>query len=78
MNENDLKEAKERMTGLKKITLEESSNVMNELMFEELTGKAEEYYDYENKINSVNLKDVKELAKTFLKEHSFASIIPED
>ena len=76
MTELDLSEAKERVIGLKKITTEESSGVMNELMYSEITGKAEEYYDYDNKIRAVKLADVKKVAKDLIKEYSFASVVP--
>ena len=75
MTEADLKEAKERLIGLKKVSSEESSNVMNELLMAEISGKAEDYYEFERKIKSVKLEDVKKLAK--IKDYSTASIIPE-
>jgi len=78
MGEDELKESKEKIIGLKRISLEESSNVMNDLMFEELVGKAENYYDYDNQINAVKLNDVKKLAKEFAKEYSFASVVPDE
>jgi len=77
MGEDELKESKEKIIGLKRISLEESSNVMNDLMFEELVGKAEDYYDYDNQINAVKLNDIKKLAKEFAKEYSFASVVPD-
>ena len=61
MNEKELEEAKEMLIGLKKVSSEESSDVMNELMFYELVSRAEDYYDYENKIKNVKLLDVKKL-----------------
>ncbi len=74
MKEKDLEEAKERLIGLKKVRSEESSRVMNALMFSELVDKAEDYYDYENKIRNVKLDDIKRLAK--IKEYSSAAIVP--
>ena len=76
MTEKNLTEAKEQLIGLKKVRSEESSNVMNEIMFAELLNKAEDYYDYENKINSVKLEQVKKIAKDLTKTYSFASIVP--
>ncbi len=76
MTEKDLKEAKERVIGLRKVSREESSRVMNELVFAELVGKAEDYYDYENRIMKVKLEDVKKLAKNLIKEYSTACILP--
>jgi len=78
MNEKDLQEAKERLTGLRKVSTEESINVMNELLFTELsTGNAAEYYKYENEINKVTLEEVKALASNSIKKYSTAAIVPE-
>jgi predicted Zn-dependent peptidase len=74
MSAKDLAEAKERLTGLKKVSSEESVNVMNELMYHECVSKAEEFYDYEKKINAITLEDVKKLAE--LKDFSTAAIVP--
>ncbi len=76
MTQENLAEAKQRLIGLKKITSEESSNVMNELMFYELTGKAEDYYLHEKKIKSVTLNQVKSLAVKNIKNYSTAAIVP--
>jgi len=76
MADKDLKEAKDRLIGLRHISSEESSRVMNELMFAELIGKAEEYYNYEEKINKVNLEDVKKLALKLINEYSTATVQP--
>jgi len=74
MTEKNLEEAKERVLGLEKISKEESSNVMNELLFAELAGKAEDYYEKEKKIKAVTLEQVKKLAK--IKNYSTAAIVP--
>lgn len=74
MTEKDLKEAKERLIGLRKVTSEEGTSVLNELLSEELVGKAEDYYKYEDIISKVSLKDVKRLAK--IKDYSTAVIVP--
>jgi predicted Zn-dependent peptidase len=74
MTDQNLKEAKERLIGLKKVSSEESSSVMNELVFEELSNKAEDYYSYEKRINSVTLEDVKKIA--LIKKYSTAAIVP--
>jgi hypothetical protein len=47
---------------------------MIELLQEEIGGNAEEFYNYEEKINSVKLQDVKNLSK--LKGYSFVSLVP--
>jgi len=75
MTEKDLQEAKERLTGLRKVSSEESINVMNELLFSEISvGDAGEYYKYEDKINAVMLSDVKKIAK--IDRYSTAAIVP--
>jgi len=74
MTEKDLEEAKERLIGLRKVLSEESSNVMNNLMFYELAGDVEDYYKYEEKIRAISLNDVKELAR--INGYSIASIVP--
>lgn len=77
MTEKDLEEAKERLIGLRKVSSEESINVMNELAFAELsTGSAEEYYKQEEKIKTVTLEQVKVLAKDIIKTYSTAIITP--
>lgn len=77
MTEKDLKESKERLIGLKKVSSEEGVNVMNELLFEEVsTGKAEDYYEFEKEINKVELGNVKLLAKNIVKKYSTAAIVP--
>ena len=76
MSEKDLKEAKEMLIGLKKISTEESISTMNALMYSELIGKAEDYYNYEEKINSVALEEVKKLAQELPKKYSTAAIVP--
>jgi predicted Zn-dependent peptidase len=75
MTEKDLDESKQRLIGLKKVYSEESSNVMNELMFSEIQGKAESYYEHEEKIRAVTLEQVKILAKS-LNKFSTSAIVP--
>lgn len=76
MTDKDLKEAKERLLGLRKLAQEDSDGVMNQLMFAELAGKAEDYYSRDEKIKKVKLEDVKKLAKELIKEYSVAAIVP--
>lgn len=76
MDEKDLNEAKETLIGLKKISSEESVNVMNELMYNELFTRAEDYYKYEEKIRKVTLPEVKKLAKEMINQFSSVTIMP--
>ena len=75
LQERDLKEAKEQLTGLRKVGSEESVNVMNSLVAEEIAGNAEEYYNYEERVNSARLSDVREISK--INNYSCFSLIPE-
>jgi predicted Zn-dependent peptidase len=74
MTQKDLEEAKTQLIGLKKVRSEESINVMNELMYNELANKAEDYYEHEKKINEVTLDQVKSIAK--IKDFSTFAIVP--
>jgi predicted Zn-dependent peptidase len=74
MTEKDLIEAKQMLLGLRKISSEESANVMNELMFEQYRGNGEEYYNFEKRINGISLEQVKKVAK--VKDYSISAIVP--
>ncbi|HLF54070.1 MAG TPA: insulinase family protein, partial [Candidatus Nanoarchaeia archaeon] len=74
MTEKDLQESKERVIGLKKVSSEESLNVMNELLFAEITGDVGNYYKYEENIRKVSLEDVQKFSD--VDEYSFAVIVP--
>jgi predicted Zn-dependent peptidase len=60
-NLRDLEQTKEQLIGSRKLLEEDSTNVMNYLLLEEGGNKAEEFYDYDNKILNVKLKDIKDL-----------------
>ena len=76
MNEKDLREAKDRIVGLRHIAREDSSKVMNELMFAEIVGNGEDYYKHDDKVREVRLEEVKKLAKMLVTEYSTALILP--
>ncbi len=73
LKEKDLEEVKEQLIGLRKIGSEESVNVMEKLISEEVLGDAREFYDYENKINKIKLKDIK---KTKFNKYSSLALLP--
>ncbi len=75
LTQKELDEAKERLIGLRQVNKEKCDATMVELIAEELAGNAEEYYDYEKKINSVKLDDVRGLSK--LKGYSFVALVPD-
>jgi predicted Zn-dependent peptidase len=74
LKESDLREAKERLIGLREINKEKADSTMIELLQEEIGGNAENYYNYDEKISEVKLSDVRELSK--LKGSSFAALVP--
>lgn len=74
MTPKELAEAKQRLIGLKVISREESSEVMNELMFAEIRSRAEDYYAHEQRIQKVTLEQVKKV--TDIKLFSTAAIVP--
>jgi len=76
MSEKDLEEAKEMLVGLRRVSSEESSDVMNELMYYEMISKAEDYYEYEKKVRAVELAGVKKMALNCIKKYSTAAIVP--
>ncbi|MEK6820092.1 MAG: insulinase family protein, partial [Nanoarchaeota archaeon] len=75
INKKDFEETKEQLIGLNKVVRESSDAVMSQLIFEEITENAEEYYKYEERINSVKLEEIRKIAK--LKTYSTFSLIPE-
>ncbi len=74
IEKSDLNDEKERLIGSKQINKEKCDLTMIDLLQEEAGGDAENYYKYEDKINSVKLEDVRKLSK--LKGYSFVSLIP--
>jgi predicted Zn-dependent peptidase len=76
LDENELNQVKEQLIGNNKISREDSQGEMLELIFGEITDKAEKIYEYEKKISEVKLEDVKNLAK--IKDFSFLALIPEN
>jgi predicted Zn-dependent peptidase len=75
LKKSDFEEAKERLIGSNEIEKEKSDLTMLELVSEEIAGNAEEYYKYEERINSVKLEEVQNLGK--LKGYSFVALLPE-
>ncbi|MFH1451563.1 MAG: pitrilysin family protein [archaeon] len=63
ISEEELEKAKIQVIGGRHVESESSDVVAVSLILEEVSGDAKDYYDYEKKINSVTLDDIKELAK---------------
>jgi predicted Zn-dependent peptidase len=77
MTEQDLVLAKQQLIGLRQVASEESSSVMNELLFAELAGNGADYYAREEAIKQVTLDEVKALAHSLItKKYSTAAIVP--
>lgn len=62
ISEEELKDAKVQVIGGRDVESESSNDVAVNLIMEEAAGNAEEYYSFEEKINSVTLEDIRELA----------------
>ena len=73
VKQRDFEELKEQLIGNKRVEEEDSSQAMNALMIEESAGDAEEYYKYEERINSVKLSDVQNIK---VSDFSDFSLIP--
>jgi len=74
LKQRELSEAKERLIGLRQISKEKCDSTMVELLLEEIGGDAENYYKYEDNVNKVKLRDVRDLSK--LKGYSFVALVP--
>jgi len=74
LKQADLAEGKERLIGLRQISKEKCDSTMIDLLQEEIGGDAGNYYKYEEEINKVGLRDVKELSE--LKGFSFVALVP--
>jgi len=74
LKQKDLEETKEKLIGLRQISMEKCDSTMIDLLQEEIGGNAENYYSYEQNISNVKLKEIKELSK--LKVYSLVALIP--
>lgn len=63
ISNEELEEGKKQVIGRYYVDSEESNSRAINLIMQEISGNAEEYYDYPKKINNVSLKDIQELAK---------------
>jgi predicted Zn-dependent peptidase len=76
LDEKELNEIKKQIIGNYKISMEDSQSQMVHLLSYEIQGNASEFYEFEDKIKKVKLKDVKELAGKAVKEYSFYALVP--
>jgi len=77
LDEAELNQIKEQMIGQHQISMEDSQNQMIGLLYSEIDGDARKFYEFEKKINSIKLEDVKELAKKAVEKFSFFALVPE-
>ncbi len=77
LDESELSQVKEQVIGNYQIAIEDSHVQMGNLLMNEVNGNAKRAYEFEKNIRAVKLNDVKNLAKTPLKKHSFFALIPE-
>ncbi|UZE93753.1 MAG: insulinase family protein [Candidatus Pacearchaeota archaeon] len=71
----DLDEAKEQKIGNWQLSLESCNNTATNLIFQEMATKAEDFYDYPEKIYDVKLQDIKKLAK--IKNYCNMVLVPD-
>jgi len=76
ISEQELRDAKTQLIGNKKVSSEESDDTAANLVISEIHTRAEDFYLFEEKINKVTLKDIKNLLK--IQGNSVASIIPKE
>ena len=62
------------MIGGYELQEEDSRNTAFGLIQEELAGKAEDYYTFEEKVKAIKLEDVRFLGK--MKGYSYATLVP--
>lgn len=74
MSKKDFEEAKQKLIGNKRVFAEDSSNVMNTLLFSEIAGNAKMYYEYEKNIKKVKIEDVKKVSN--VKEYTSVALLP--
>lgn len=75
LSDKELEQAKQQVIGNYRISMEDSSGQMHQLLLSEIDGNAEDFYRFEENVKKVKLKDVKSLAK--IKDHSFFALVPE-
>jgi len=76
ISEEELEDAKVRVIGNRRVESEGSNDVAVNLILEEVSGKAEDYYDYEKKVKAVSLKDIGDLAR--VSEYASFSLEPQN
>ena len=76
LEEGELEEAKKKLLGSRAVLSEDSNKVAVELIFEEISGDASDYYEYEKKLGLVGLDDIKKIVDAA--KFSKFSLVPEN
>ncbi len=75
LTSRELSNVKEQMIGLNNVSNEESDEVARKLIWEEMAGNAEDFYEYDKFVNAIKLEDVRKIAK--IKNFSFVAVVPD-
>jgi len=76
LTEKDLEDAKKQVIGNYHVDSEDCAKTAVSLILEEISGNAEEYYKFAEKIKEVKLEDVKKLTK--FEDFSYYAVVPSD
>jgi predicted Zn-dependent peptidase len=74
ISEQELADGKEQTIGNQDVDTEDSSSAALNLVLEEVSGKAEDYYKFKEKINNVSLDDIKKISQ--IKDYSYFILTP--
>ncbi len=76
LDKGELERVKKQIIGNYLISMEDSQHQMANLLSYEINGDAKELYEFEENINSVKERDIKEIAKKAIKKYSFYALVP--
>ncbi len=76
LEELELSQVKEQMIGNYYIEMENSQEQMINLFSAEVNGKAEDFYDYDKRIEAVGIAEVKKMASGVGNNYSFFALVP--
>lgn len=77
LTQEEIEEVKNQIVGNYYISMENSQSQLFHLLYFEVNGDVDKFYDFEKNIRGVKLADVKVLAKKAAKDHSFFALVPE-
>lgn len=78
LTEKELNEVKNQLVSNYQISMEDSQTQVINLLYAEVHGDANEFYEYEKHILGVKLGDVREIAKKAANKYSFFVLEPEE